>query len=276
VKKSRDIESLILADLFDELEPEDKIDLDSALSDDSDRQRELDQLRSTMSMVRKAALRKDPGKDFWKNVWPKFQNRLMAAEKRESWWKFKITSPAWSDFWRPALQIGFVAAMLIVGIFIGKQISGAGDNNNVNNLEPYNDVAYPYEKEIDQKKSEYLLNVADSSIRRSRELISDFMSIRPEQAGQDVTLISNNRQEMFRLLDEINTLRNSFSDPQIQYYSSIFDEIEIVIGEIATIEGDPNSVQFEIRIIQEGISNRELLDRLGRIHITTTINGKQR
>jgi hypothetical protein len=227
-------------------------------------------------MVRKAKLRKDPGDDFWENVWPEFQNRLMAEEKRESWWTFKLTSPAWSDFWRPALQIGFVAAMLVLGIFIGKHISGTGEEKRANTLEPYSDIAYPYEREIDQKKSEYLLDVADSSIQRSRELISDFMNIRPEQAEQDVTLISNNRQEMFRLLDKINTLRNSFSDPQIQFYSTIFDEIEIVIGEIATIEGDPNSVQFEIRVIQDGINNRELLDRLDRIHITTTIDGKQR
>lgn len=275
MKRSRDIESLIVSDLFGESTEDEKEELSEALRDDSVREDEYFEMKRTMSFVESANLANDPGEEFWDSVWPEFKNRAMVEEKKDhSPWHW-LTSIAWTNFWKPALQLSVVAVMLVLGIFIGKQFS----NGTMPSSEDYSrtdmDLAIPYDTEIDEQKNEYLLNATESSLRRTSEMLNNFMDIGTEGGNSNLQLISNSREDMFRILDDINILRSSNTSPWISQYSPIFDEVEILIGEIAAIRGDSNDVVFEVRALQNGIRETGLLKRLNNVKFRVIVNEKK-
>ena len=110
MKNSRDIESLIVDALFDDKrEDDERTELDAALENDSARTEEFKKLERTMRVVESAGLRQDPGEDYWRDVWPNFQNQLMGQEKRSKK-RFFNFGMAWEHFWRPAIQVAVVGS----------------------------------------------------------------------------------------------------------------------------------------------------------------------
>lgn len=262
----RDRESLILSELFGEADEAACKELESALKDDPRLADELKEMKKTMHVVSQAELVRDPGEEFWKKVWPQFQNRLLEEEKKAGN-ALNVFGVGRSNFWRPALQLGIVAVMLIMGIFIGQYLSGIGMKRSQGTSVAQERVTFPYEDEVGRKKQEYLLEAAETSLAHSGDVLNNFMQIKPEDNGRGADVIESNRDQFYNLLDEITQLRNNMPDSRYKGINSLFDEVEIMVGEIAGIGGDPRDMTYEIRSLQRGIAERKLLDRLKKIDI---------
>ena len=269
VKKSRDIESLIISDLFGEADEKDRAELNSALTQDSARKQEYLDLKETMKLVSGEKLVDEPPEEFWDNVWPDFQNRILAEEKKKSSWSiFEIFSLkgnsgslAWSNFWKPALQVGAVAAMLVVGIFIGRQF--ASPDLKSNNLAPFQmtEIKERYEPELQQKRQDYIIEAADSSLQRSEQLFNNFLRYDPEvKDGNNYVVIG--REELFSIINEMTAMRERMNRSRNSDYTDLFDDIEIMLGEIAALDSNENNITLEVQDLQQGINDLDLVGRI--------------
>lgn len=271
VKRSRDIESLIISDLFEELDEQERAELESALADDSSRKQELLDLKETMQMVSREKLVEEPPEEFWDNVWPEFQNRIMVEEKKKSWSVFQLfslkgdtASLAWSNFWKPALQVGAVAAMLVVGIFIGRQFASPELKNN--NLAPFQmtEIKERYEPELEQKRQDYIIKAADSSLERSEDLFNKFLKYDPELPQDTGKYVVVGREELFSIINEMAAMRENMNRTRQDNYADLFDDIEIMLGEIATLNSNANenNITLEVQDLQQGINELNLVGRI--------------
>lgn len=267
--KKRDIEGLLIAGLLGEATAEERAELASALADDPARREEYDGLKKTMQTLSGVSLAPDPGRAYWDSVWPEFENRLLAAEMKER--QPRLSSPWWTQFWRPALQISLVGIMLVLGIFIGRELSRSEPLPGPYAGQTPTPLSIPYEQEINREKQDYLLNVTERSLARSGQVLDRFMQLRPEEVSGDSGLITSQRDEIITLLDEISQLRAAGVNPRMQEFSPLFDELEILMGEIASIRGEPVDIQFEVRMLQQGIVDRNIVDRLKRAHGFTLV-----
>ncbi len=255
---------LIVSALYGEADEDALRELERVLADDEDLAREYRELQETLGVVTEAKLAEDPGHGFWRSIWPEFQRR----ERAEAAGRSKpVKAPVvWN--WRPALQIMIVAAMLVIGIFIGRIISEQGTDDSAERYEAAETpVTLPYQREIDESKRDYFFEVAGSSLERSSNLINNFMELEPQEWNANSELISRSRQAGSDILSEISLLRESFNDPRFIEIEPIFNELELFVGEIAGIEGGEDDIWFEIEALQRGIQDRRLIDRLNQLRL---------
>ncbi|HUX06148.1 MAG TPA: hypothetical protein VMX35_02450 [Acidobacteriota bacterium] len=262
MSKHHKLQDLMVSALFGEADPVAMRELEEALAADEELAREYNELQETLGVVSEARLAEDPGPEFWRKVWPEFQRR--EREERTANSRREKAPAVWN--WRPALQIVIVAAMLIIGIFIGRIISEQRIEDSGARYEAdETPITLPYEREIEESKRDYFFEVADSSLERSSTLISNFMDLDPQEWSSNNELVSRSRAAGSEILSEISLLRESINDPRFIEIEPIFNELELFVGEIAGIEGGEDDIWFEIEALQRGIQDRNLLDRLNQL-----------
>jgi hypothetical protein len=267
MKEHRRKQELLISALYEESGAESLQGLDESLAADSHLEREFRELKKTIEMVGDARLAEDPGTDFWHGVWPEFQRRQRALASENSDVQTRAAGRVWN--WRPAMQIVIVAAMLVIGIFIGRIISEqemnapAGEGMQAGEVP----IALPFEREIAESEQDYFYNAAGSSIERSSNLLQNFMSIEPQDWSTHRDLIARSKEAGSEILNEITSLREGLNGPRFVEIEPILNELELFVGEIAGIEGGEDDVWFEIRSLQNGIRERNLLDRLNQIRV---------
>lgn len=265
MKKHRKEQEWLVDSLYGELDAESERELEESLESDEEFAREYREMKATLDAVEGANLHADPGMEFWRGVWPEFRRRRAAAglesgRKAEGAEPFRLN-------WRPALQIMIVTAMLVLGIFIGRIIT---EQEAAPQASPYDSAAeptpLPFESEIEARTQDYFAEETGSSLERSTNLIRNFMDLDPRDSSGQRDLITRSRDQSSRLLSEIATLRAGLDDPRFVNIRPMLDEIELYIGEIASMEGSDEDLWLEIETLQRGISERRLLDRLQQAH----------
>ncbi len=275
--KGRKYESLLTAVLVGECSEKEQSQFDTKVEEDESFRAEYLQLQNTIQIVDQNQRTPDPGDEFWDNVWSDFQNTALAAEHKSHNWSPKIGSVAWDNFWRPAMQIGVVAAMLLIGIFIGIQITG----QEVQQIglpqlseQPLTELPAYAQRDIQEGSQQMMMNVAENSIDRSSKIIDEFMEFQPsdENVAQWQTF-GQKREEMLSLSDELMFIRTDTSDPRIVQISPVIEELEIFMGELATIDYSLVDIKLEVKMIQEVIRDSQLKDRINEIKITIRSSG---
>lgn len=287
MREHKDPRNMMIAVLYDEVDQETRERFESAMQSDPKLAEEYRALRETLETVESADLAGDPGPVFWDGVWPEFERRLRSEKSVQS--SEKKEHPPLHWIWRPALQVAAVAAMLIIGIFIGKILSerefaqsfieeqasenGAanGERGASNGVTPIN-VSYPYEKEIKDKKQEYLVDATKSSLAKTESVLEDFMKIKQQNGTEKVILVAPGK-EIEPLMKKIAILRSGFDDISLAQVNSLLEEIELVLGDIEVIghgKGaglSSDEVWQEISFVQNSIDERKLLIRIKEIKL---------
>ena len=265
MKKHRNDQEWLVDSLYGEADPEVQRKLEEALESDEDLASEYREMKATIDAMNDARLHQDPGVEFWREVWPEFRRRKAAADIECDRRAAEAEPFSWN--WRPALQISIVAVMLVLGIFIGRIIT---EQQMAPQASPYDSAAepapLPFEQEIEAKTQDYFAEETGTSLERSTNLIRNFMDLDPRDSSGQRELISRSRDQSNQLLGDIAVLRAGLDDPRFVNIQPMLDEIELYLGEIASMDGSDEDLWFEIETLQRGISERRLLDRLLQAH----------
>jgi len=257
-KKKQD---LLVSAIYGGSESDNPAELEEAIGADEGLAREYNEMKETLAFIEKARLVREPDAEFWRGVWPKLQRRIKKEEQAREPGGRRESPLVWN--WKPALQIAIVAAMLVLGIFIGRMISLQDQALTEERYqESATQVSIPFEREIEEKTQDYFVEATSSSLERTSRLIKGFMEIQPQDWSAQGGMIYRNRKLGNEILSEISSLREGLSDPRFMNIDPILEELELFIGEIAGIEGNEEDLWFEIKSLQRGITERNLLDRL--------------
>lgn len=267
MRQQREIRDLMISAIYGEADSEAQRKLEAALADNPELFREFEELKETKNLLSNVALADNRDKEFWEGVWPEFQRRLNAETTDES---KEVTGFHWFDWnWRPLLQIGLVALMLVVGIFIGRFISSsqpavepATSTEHRFVEEPFTTVALPFEREIEQRKQDYIVDATRNSLRKSENLIEGFMNLESPDSRSVRELLVRDSNYSSKLLEDIAAIRSGLDEYHSAALNSILEEIELVISEIASIEGSEEDVWFEVKALQKGIDEGNILIRI--------------
>jgi hypothetical protein len=267
MRKHRNLEELLVSAVCGETDRGHDQELENLLADDEELQSEYVELKKTLELISQAKLAEDPHPEFWSGVWPEFLRRRKASAETNGVRQAQLAKPVWN--WRPAVQVVIVAAMLVVGIFIGRILTEQELGRSAEEGMQAGEVpiTLPYEREIAERKQDYFFEAAGSSIDKSSELIRNFMALEPQDWNKHKDIIARSREEGGEILNEITQLREGFGDPRFVEIEPILNELELFVGEIAGIEGGEDDVWFEIRSLQNGIRERNLLDRLNQLKV---------
>lgn len=267
----RNYETLFIDSLMGELSEAEEIALEELLAGDDELRLEYQEMRKTMSLIDEHQPSIDPGEAYWDNVWHEFQNRALMGERKDEGWLPKFGTAAWEFFWKPALQIGVVAAMLFVGVFVGseltkREVSQIGNSNFV-------EIPAADQKELSNERQQMMMTVADSSIQQSSDILNQFMGLTPvAESPQRWNNFRVGQDEMISLTENITLLRSNSDDPRIIQISPILEEVELVIGEIAMLHGHLEIKDADIKIMQDVIRDRQIIDRLQQVRIVVSNN----
>jgi hypothetical protein len=266
VKRNHDIESLMLAVAYGEASEAEEIELHHVLENDSTRRDEFSELQKTVTTLEANLVVNDPGEDYWEGTWDRFQDKLAASQQKVSK-KETNTDNAWFMFWRPALQISFVAAMLVMAVFVGKVVIFPTMPNQ--NLEASGDTVLEGQllDKVVREKNDYLQTVAEDSLLRSNRVLDQFMDIDPKNMVVDSTAqrewVTSYQNEIENLMEIISTLRDFENSDSLRQITPLLDELELTIGEIASLSmRDGYDASYEIQMLQDGIQRRNLINRL--------------
>lgn len=266
VKRKHDIDSLMLTVLYGEATDAEKQELEEILAEDSARKREYHELRQTLALADDNLAVADPGDVYWQTTWDRFQDELAESEQDRS---SSETMTAWHYFWKPAMQIGFVAVTLVLGVFIGKQFTTpdvdgyrAGSAGQGGVLSSYEE---PLQQNVARERQQYVSEVTRDSLQRSNRVLNDFMRIDTGgmQSGRGGQWSVASRDELVELLDTFAHLRNFDNSIPVRQVEPLLNELELLIAEIASIgSAEEEDIRYEIQMIQQGIQRRELLERI--------------
>lgn len=260
-----DIEQLMISVLLGEAGEDDEAQLNLQIQEDPALQAEFIELKQTLGLVERNLEIPDPGEAFWDEVWPELQSRVMSSEKQSTKLLGWLNADAWAHFWKPAMQIAGVAAMLLVGVFVGTTLTHQ-EFQQFGGLQIIEDpvVRNP---QISREMDDMIMTVADSPLSRSERALNDFMRIKTSAAGGDSgwSLDPGKQDEYVTLADELMMLRSDSSDPRIAKVSPVLEELELIISEIARLESSGEGAHYEITMIQNGIKERGLQVRLKRV-----------
>ena len=257
-----EIRNLMVAALYGEADEEELRRLEAGLARDEVLAEEYRLLRTTLAEVERADLAGDPGKAFWRSVWPRVRRSLEGEGRAE---ERRILSGRLTAFpWRPALQFVFVAAMLVVGIFIGRFLG----EQEVEPAQPpapsITAVSFPYEDEIEAREQDFIVDATLASLERSESVLQEFLDVEPGRWGDRREAFFSNLEASYNLFDELAELRGSLRGGRYGFASTLLDELEIILGDIAGIEVD-DDLAFEIERLQQDIADRRLLVRIREI-----------
>lgn len=113
-----------LLPLYDgnELSPQERAQLETWLREVHEAQAELEAIRALHRKLQRAQLYEPEAHTLHRLRERLFDNLANAHSKTSLWEKFRL---AWLSNARPAFQIGFAAAMLVLGVLLGRQFSSA-------------------------------------------------------------------------------------------------------------------------------------------------------
>jgi len=268
-----EMQALMVSAIYGEATAEELEVLQAALAKSEKLRSEYEDMQSTLELVDNSIALPDPGEEYWDNTWDRFRDSLVEQEIQHTEKVAHIS--AWSQFWKPALQIATVAAMLVIGIFIGRQFTVVPKSEPIaqtqfKEIPETNYMSEPVEANIRRERDNYFQTVANNSLQQSSEVITGFMKLHPVEAGEEslVEWIQNSEVELETLRQNISILRSAQQDGSIKEIEPILQELELLLDEIATIRSlNPSDMAFEVQFLQNGIARRNLENRLQQVRV---------
>jgi hypothetical protein len=286
VKEHSDLRNLMITVLCGEADQDARRRLESALAADAELAAEFEELKETYSMVGEALPAEKPGEEFWNGIWPEFQRRLRAERNGEQQTERAVAT--WHWIWKPALQVAAVAVMLIIGILIGRTLSerefvqqsaeqtdsqdggAAAAEGSQGRATPLT-VSFPYEREIKDRKQDFIIDATRTSLEKSEDVLEDFLKVEPDQESGRVKLVSESG-DIDTLLTHLATLRIELGEPEMGQLYNLLEEVELVLGDIEVIRGADEEMPAEdylreVEFMKRFIEDSKLLLRIRQVRL---------
>ncbi len=243
MKPCRQFEARITEKLFGELDTQRERELEAHLMGCADCRATLAEWQNVLHTLGKSAPPRMP-EHFWAGYWDRLHERMaIESQPQSSWWeslgfRFHLR-------WSPALRFAAAAALVLLGIFIGRFIQPQTQQNVAVQ------TSRPYETEQVTAISQRTANV----LERSKILLlgvvnEDFSAASAED-------VMRQRKVTRALLVEVRSLQTVLPNSPDRRLLQLVQQLELVLVQIATLEAEHDLTHVEL--VREGIDREGLL-----------------
>ena len=242
-------QSLFIDALYDELSSEQKERFDAHLAACPACASAFEELGATLGVMSRRE-RQEPEDVFWTGYWDRLAERLDASEKTEGktvpWWRRAVRPVEFHPYW----AIGTAAAMLLIGIFIGKWVFGPPAIQQRQG----GPVADSSPRTAEMVALE---NRTDRYLQRSKVILLGLINFDPE-TEDPVTLNLPQQQVMSQdLLQEADYLKNALNESPNSQLKQLITDLEVILLQIANLESERDLSAVEM--VKSGVDRRGIL-----------------
>lgn len=191
--------------------------------------------------------------------WAGYSKRLAARLESQEWGS-KPSLRQWTFFERlawhnhPALRVGAIAALVLVGILLGKWI---WTEDRPPRLEPRAIVSTPHQADT---LPAFLEDRAQSYLQKSKVLLLALANFDPQTDDTASLNLQSQRRISEILVQEAAYLKIALNNPAETRLRELISDLEIILLQIANLEDEYDLEVVEM--VQKGVNKRGVLFRI--------------
>ena len=246
----QDIHEMMVEALYDDLDGERRAEFDAHLQTCPDCARLYQEMVETLRLM-SARETAEPDEAFWIGYSERLAERLESQQRRHQA-TLRTRRHTWHP--HPALRVGAIAALLLVGIFLGKWIwtderpSDHGSEVTVSTP----DRADAANSLVNDRVQSYL--------QKSQVLLLALANFDP-QTDDAVTLnLPSQKRISESLVREAAFLKTALADPAEMRLRELVSDLEIILLQIANLE-DKHDLEA-VQMVQRGVDKQGVLFRI--------------
>jgi len=246
----QDIHDLMVEALYDDLDGERRAEFDAHLLSCSDCARLYQEMAGALRLmsVREIA---EPDEAFWAGYSERLDARL-DADQRQRQRPIRTKHSVWHP--HPALRVGAIAALLLMGIFLGKWI-WTGEQPTDHGPEAM--VSTPGRADA----ANGLVNDrVQSYLQRSQVLLLALANFDPHTDDAVTLNLQSQKRISESLVREAAYLKTALADPAQMRLRELVGDLEIILLQIANLEDEHDLEAVEL--VQKGVNTQAVLFRI--------------
>ena len=243
----QDIHEMMVEALYDDLDEDRKAEFNAHLQSCPDCARQYQQMAKTLKVMSKRETI-EPDEAFWAG----YSERLAGRLESEHETPLRTRRPVWRL--HPVLRVGAIAALLMVGIFLGKWIwTGEQPTEHVPGAAvPTPQVANVANTLVDDRVQSYL--------QKSQVLLLALANFDPRTDDAVTLNLPSQRRISESLVQEAACLKTELTDPAQTRLRELVADLEIILLQIANLEDEHDLEAVEM--VQRGVDKQGVLFRI--------------
>lgn len=237
--------------LYDELTPEQRTRFEEHLKTCPKCAADYARFASTLRIMDQRE-RPEPEDVFWAGYWDRLAPRLETTGKTRAavhGWKNRVTKVfAIQPHW--AIGAAAAAALLVVGIFIGKIAFGPSAIDT-------DGGSHPVRGSRDTAKMTSLPARAERYLERSQILLLGLVNFDPETEDPEALDLTQQRAVSQQLVREAGLLKAELSGPPDRKLVALIQDLEVILLQIANLESEQDLAAIEM--VKAGVDRRGIL-----------------
>ena len=243
MNKCKKCENLFEKALYNELDELEKEFFHEHLTSCKDCTRKFEELEATLELV-KMNKKREPDETFMENFWETLEPNL--RNKKSVIHPLHLRIPDWLSFnfkWK--YQIAGGLALLILGFFLGKYLTGGNESANTN-IQPGKAKTEFSENAVNAEASKYL--------ERSKVILLGITNFDPSKEDDEVVSLQYMKKISKQLAAQGVVLKDDLRDPSQQELKRLVTNLEIIMLQIANLETkhDANGIE----LIKDLVNNK--------------------
>ena len=253
MSKCKDFQNRFVDALYSELDSESQKRFDAHLQSCADCSAEFEAFAAALKVMNQREL-PQPKEAFWESYWNNLEPKLLSQTENKFVSSPKIIRGFFNRFasgfeghW--AYRISAAAAILIIGIFLGKFLfTGSGlEQPSV----PFTEAPGQFIQRaaVNERTQQYF--------EKSKVLILGLVNMEPELIQQNEFDFSRYQQVSQTLVQEAAVLKNELDNPNQQRLRKLVTDLEVILLQIANLEKENDLAAIEM--VKDGVDRRGVL-----------------
>jgi hypothetical protein len=250
----QDIHKMMAEALYDDLDEDRRKPFNAHLQSCPDCARLYQQMAETLRIM-DARETTEPGEAFWSGYTEHLAGRLKSQLlKHRTLPRRKPFFGSSNPLSHPVLRVGAIAALVLVGIFIGKLIW-----REEHHSEPAGQAMISTQRQTDPAIIE-AENRAQSYLQKSKVLLLALDNFDPETDDAITLNLQSQRRISESLVQEAEYLKTALDDPAETRLRELVGDLEIILLQIANLEDEHDLAAVEM--VQRGVDKQGVLFRI--------------
>jgi hypothetical protein len=250
----QEIHEMMVEALYDDLDGDRRRQFDAHLQSCPDCARLHQQMADTLRVmsVREVA---EPDEDFWAGYSERLERRLESQRPQRRtlpWRRLPFESPTRHS--PLVLHMGAIAALVLVGIFLGKLIW-----TEEHPSEPAHQATASTQRQTDPAVVA-AEDRAQSYLQKSKVLLLALANFDPDTDDTATLNLQSQKRISESLVQEAEYLKTALADPAETRLRELIGDLEIILLQIANLENEHDLEAVEL--VQKGVDKRGVLFRI--------------
>ncbi len=257
MKNRKEIEDLIIEYIYGEISEAQKEKLFKYIDEYPEYRVMLDEMNTIPQTIQVESVEM-PGKDAWETSWNKIESRITPVVKKESIFSRLLNrlKGLFEFNFSPGLKFAGALALIMIGIFIGRQFFPSNGNNTLIPVSGNMDMAF---SQTDVSDSTIVGLASENIFKKTSLVVFEFVNLDlgSKNADKEIEYLKESAKKLYK---DTKNLRKLASHNKLEHMSRLFGLIEMVLFEIMYL--NENDEPSDMNELKNNIKNSDLMMEL--------------